>query len=222
MDLKTSSSVASALAWSDWLQPPLTLEAYVRDGLLTPQQHLALRQAISARLNILVGGGTGTGKTTFVSALLTAVAESDDRVIVIEQLPELRCASAKKLEICVGPILSPNRAITGALRLRPDRLVVDDIHGDIARHVLSAWHDIPGGIGAIFGTSASHMLEVIARRDRAQALGVATFEARNTAAQRIHVCVHLRQRRRHRSSSVERVVGYTTTRGFVFEPLVPA
>ena len=222
MHPRTPSSVAAALAWSDGYQPPLTLEDYVRDGLLTRRQQLVLRQAISARLNILVGGGAETGKTTFVNALLAAVAENDDRVIVIEQLPELRCTSQSKLEICVGPQVSAERAITTAVRLRPDRLVIDDIQGDIARDVLNAWRDIPGGIGAVFGESAAHMLEVITPSAGAHALASVTLEARNLVTRRIHLCVHLRQRRRRRSISVERVVGCSSVHGFVLEARVAA
>jgi type IV secretion system protein VirB11 len=217
MHRRTPSSVAAALAWSDWYQPPLTLDDYVRDGLLTRRQQLVLCQAISARLNILVGGGAETGKTTFVNALLAAVAESDDRVIVIEQLPELRCTSQSKLEICLGPGVSAQRAITTAIRLRPDRIVVDDIHGDIARDVLNAWHDIPGGIGAVHGESAAHMLEVITPSAGAYAPVSAIFKARNLVTRRIHLCVHLRRRRRRHSISVERVVGCSSVHGFVLE-----
>ncbi|MCC2102552.1 MAG: Flp pilus assembly complex ATPase component TadA, partial [Hyphomicrobiales bacterium] len=70
-----------------------TLDDYVAAGIMTGDEAAILRQAVAARANILVAGGTSTGKTTLTNALLAEVAKSADRVIVIEDTRELQCAA---------------------------------------------------------------------------------------------------------------------------------
>jgi len=68
-----------------------TLEDYVAAGIMQPDQATFLRLAIEKRRNVLVAGGTSTGKTTLVNALLAEVAKTSDRVILIEDTRELQC-----------------------------------------------------------------------------------------------------------------------------------
>ncbi len=70
-----------------------TLDDYVAAGIMAEAQAAALRQAVSARANILVAGGTSTGKTTLTNALLAEVAKTADRVVIIEDTRELQCAA---------------------------------------------------------------------------------------------------------------------------------
>ena len=68
-----------------------TLDDYVAKGIMTPGQAGALREAVAARHNILVAGGTSSGKTTLTNALLAEVAKTSDRVVLIEDTRELQC-----------------------------------------------------------------------------------------------------------------------------------
>ncbi len=70
-----------------------TLDDYVAAGIMAEAQAAALRQAVSTRANILVAGGTSTGKTTLTNALLAEVAKTADRVVIIEDTRELQCAA---------------------------------------------------------------------------------------------------------------------------------
>src|SRR3546814_3139717 len=70
-----------------------TLDDYVAGGIMTADQAETLRQAVSTRKNILVAGGTSTGKTTLTNALLAEVAKTTDRVVLIEDTRELQCAA---------------------------------------------------------------------------------------------------------------------------------
>ncbi|MGE0653760.1 MAG: ATPase, T2SS/T4P/T4SS family, partial [Alphaproteobacteria bacterium] len=70
-----------------------TLDDYVHAGIMSARQAEALRQGIVARANILVAGGTSTGKTTLTNALLAEVAKTSDRVVIIEDTRELQCAA---------------------------------------------------------------------------------------------------------------------------------
>ncbi len=70
-----------------------TLQDYVTGGIMSPDQADVLRQAVADRCNILVAGGTSTGKTTLTNALLAEVAKTADRVVLIEDTRELQCAA---------------------------------------------------------------------------------------------------------------------------------
>jgi type IV secretion system protein TrbB len=68
-----------------------TLDDYVATGVMTSGQAIALKRAVEARKNILVAGGTSSGKTTLINALLAAVAKTSDRVVLIEDTREFQC-----------------------------------------------------------------------------------------------------------------------------------
>ncbi len=70
-----------------------TLDDYVAAGIMSAGHAEALRQGVAARANILVAGGTSTGKTTLTNALLAEVAKTSDRVVIIEDTRELQCAA---------------------------------------------------------------------------------------------------------------------------------
>src|SRR3546814_13956919 len=70
-----------------------TLDDYAAAGIMSPAEAAALRDGVAARANILVAGGTGSGKTTLVNALLAEVAKTTDRIVLIEDTRELQCAA---------------------------------------------------------------------------------------------------------------------------------
>src|SRR3546814_12899428 len=70
-----------------------TLDDYVSGEIMSAEQAAVLRQSVAARRNILVAGGTSTGKTTLTNALLAEVARTSDRIVLIEDTRELQCAS---------------------------------------------------------------------------------------------------------------------------------
>jgi type IV secretion system protein VirB11 len=72
-----------------------TLDDYVAKGIMTPGQAGALKEAVAARHNILVAGGTSSGKTTLTNALLAEVAKTSDRVVLIEDTRELQCTTLR-------------------------------------------------------------------------------------------------------------------------------
>src|SRR3546814_1043021 len=76
-----------------------TLAAYVAAGIMSQPQADALRTGVTERLNILVAGGTGTGKTTLTNAHLSEVAQTSDRVVLIEDTRELQCAAPNLVAI---------------------------------------------------------------------------------------------------------------------------
>ncbi|GGZ06951.1 P-type conjugative transfer ATPase TrbB [Novosphingobium colocasiae] len=133
-----------------------TLADYVAAGIMASDQAEALRSGVATRWNILVAGGTSTGKTTLTNALLAEVAKTDDRVVIIEDTRELQCTAPNLVAMRTKDgVASLSELVRSSLRLRPDRIPVGEVRGSEALDLLKAWGTgHPGGIGTIHAGSA--------------------------------------------------------------------
>ncbi|MGB3337698.1 MAG: P-type conjugative transfer ATPase TrbB [Devosia sp.] len=133
-----------------------TLDDYVSAGIMSAAQAGALRRAVAERQNILVAGGTSTGKTTLTNALLAEVAKTGDRVVLIEDTRELQCAAPNLVALRTKDgVISLSDLVRSSLRLRPDRIPIGEVRGPEALDLLKAWSTgHPGGIGTIHAGSA--------------------------------------------------------------------
>ena len=167
-----------------------TLADYVRAQIMVPIQAEALRQAVRERKNILVAGGTSSGKTTLANALLAEIANCDERVILIEDTRELQCAAADCVALRTRRgVVSLADLVRSTLRLRPDRIIVGEVRGAEALDMLKAWNTgHPGGIATVHANSAHAALyrieqlvqesvTVIPRRLIAEAIDLVVFIA---------------------------------------------
>mgnify|MGYP000417419582 CR=1 FL=1 len=133
-----------------------TLDDYAAAGIMTMGEAGALRQAVADRRNILVAGGTSTGKTTLANALLAEVAKTADRVVLIEDTRELQCRAANLVALRTKDgVASLSDLVRSSLRLRPDRIPIGEVRGAEALDLLKAWGTgHPGGIGTIHAGTA--------------------------------------------------------------------
>ncbi|WP_445219801.1 P-type conjugative transfer ATPase TrbB [Bradyrhizobium sp. Pa8] len=133
-----------------------SLDDYVAAGTMTMEQAGALRTAVAARHNILVAGGTSTGKTTLTNALLAEVAKTSDRVVLIEDTRELQCKAPNLVALRTRDgVVSLSDLVRSSLRLRPDRIPIGEVRGAEALDLLKAWGTgHPGGIGTIHAGTA--------------------------------------------------------------------
>ncbi|PJG55218.1 P-type conjugative transfer ATPase TrbB [Bradyrhizobium forestalis] len=133
-----------------------TLDDYVGRGIMTSEQARILQSAVVARKNILVAGGTSTGKTTLTNALLAEVAKSSDRVVLIEDTRELQCKAPNLVALRTKDgVATLSDLVRSSLRLRPDRIPVGEVRGAEALDLLKAWGTgHPGGIGTIHAGTA--------------------------------------------------------------------
>jgi type IV secretion system protein VirB11 len=133
-----------------------TLDDYIAAGIMTADQAAILRQAVASRANILVAGGTSTGKTTLTNALLAEVAKTTDRVIVIEDTRELQCRAQNIVAMRTKDgVATLSDLVRSSLRLRPDRIPIGEVRGAEALDLLKAWGTgHPGGIGTIHAGTA--------------------------------------------------------------------
>ena len=141
-----------------------TLAEYVTSGIMTQAQSDALERAITNRRNILIVGGTGSGKTTLANGLIEAIVRihGNDRILIIEDTNEIQC-KAKNAVIMrthekVG--VGMRELLRVSLRSRPDRILVGEVRGGEALDLLKAWNTgHPGGLATIHADSPVMGLE---------------------------------------------------------------
>jgi len=157
--------VVAAPAWSIRKRPAVIwrLEDYVSQGVLDPAQAEALRAAAGARRNILISGGAGSGKTTLANAILAEPAFAEDRLFLIEDVPELQCSAWDRVQVLTRRHPRPIGVadlVRDALRMRPDRIVIGEIRdGAAALETLKAWNTgHPGGLATVHANSAADAL----------------------------------------------------------------
>jgi type IV secretion system protein VirB11 len=133
-----------------------SLEDYVASGIMTAAEACSLREAVAQRRNILVAGGTSTGKTTLANALLAEIAKTSDRVVLIEDTRELQCRAPNLVALRTKDgVASLSDLVRSSLRLRPDRIPIGEVRGAEALDLLKAWGTgHPGGIGTIHAGTA--------------------------------------------------------------------
>jgi type IV secretion system protein VirB11 len=132
------------------------LADYVAARIMTERQAEALAIAVRERKNILVVGGTSSGKTTLVNALLAEIADLEQRVVILEDTRELKCAAADCVALRTKPgVATLADLVRSTLRLRPDRIIVGEVRGPEALDMLKAWNTgHPGGITTVHANSA--------------------------------------------------------------------
>jgi type IV secretion system protein VirB11 len=181
-----------------------SLGDYVADGIMSRDVAELLRQAVLHRANIVVAGGTSSGKTTLANALLNEMAEIDERIVIIEDTRELQCPAADTValrtragHVTIGDL------VRSTLRLRPDRIIVGEVRGPEALDMLKAWNTgHPGGIATVHANSATaalHRLEslvqeavvTVPRRLIAEAIDLVVFISGRGLARRVAAAVQL-------------------------------
>lgn len=130
----------------------IPLEDYVAEGAMRPWQASALEAAVGAKQNILVVGGTGSGKTTLVNAVLDVIAREHaaERLVIIEDTVEIQCAAPNAVSLSTSGTVGMSELLRATLRLRPDRIVVGEVRGGEALTLLKAWcTGHAGGVGTV-------------------------------------------------------------------------
>jgi len=132
-----------------------TLDNYVEQQIMTPEQRQSIIDAVHQKKNILIVGGTGSGKTTLANAVLNEIAQVGDRIIIIEDTLELQCTAPDTVFLRSREHVSMNDLLKATMRLRPDRIVVGEVRGAEALTLLKAWNTgHPGGCATVHANSA--------------------------------------------------------------------
>ncbi len=137
-----------------------TLDDYVSQGIMTEGQKECIIKAVREKKNILIAGGTSSGKTTFANSLLYEIALCKDRVVIIEDTLELQCSAEDRVFLRTREgAAAVNDLIKATLRLRPDRIIVGEVRGKEALDLLKSWNTgHPGGLSTIHANGARQAL----------------------------------------------------------------
>jgi len=133
------------------------LDEYVADGVLSTSHREVIRSALRERKNILVIGGTGTGKTSLANAILLdmSVETPNDRVVIIEDNAELRCSVPNSISLLARGKVTMVDCLKSSMRLNPTRMIVGEVRGPESLALLNAWNTgHPGGISTLHADNA--------------------------------------------------------------------
>ena len=194
-----------------------TLSDYVKRSIMTAAQRAVIENAIASRENILISGGTGTGKTTLANAVLDAVARisPDHRIVVIEDTRELQVGAQNVAFLRTSDNVDMTRLLRATLRLRPDRIVVGEVRDGSALALLKAWNTgHPGGVGTVHANDARAALVRIGQL--IQEAGVPPNP--ELIAETVNTVVSIKRTPTGRVvDEIIRVASYTAGTGFVIE-----
>jgi type IV secretion system protein TrbB len=184
-----------------------TLFDYQEQGIVSTEQRDLIETAATDRKNILISGGTSSGKTTLANAILALPAFSETRTILIEDTPELQCSAWDQVALLTRrtpKLIGVVDLVRDSLRLRPDRIVVGEMRdGAAALETLKAWNTgHPGGLATIHANSAqdallrledltSEVAAIIPRRAIGQAINLVIHIARTREGRRVEGLIEI-------------------------------
>lgn len=195
-----------------------SLEHYLASETLSQEQYEVLRAAVNNRENIVISGGTGSGKTTLANAILGKMVETGDRIITLEDTPELRLASDIGLQIFTKSTIgySSQAALKDILRLRPDRIVLGELRDGACLDLIKAWNTgHSGGLTTIHANSC----ELAMRRVESLIAEVSVNIPRELISQTVGLVIQVkRQGPKRIISEIIKIKGLKNDE-YIFEPI---
>lgn len=201
-----------------------TLEDYAEAGIMTAAQLEVFRHSVRERRNILIAGGTASGKTTLANALMREIVAAGDpaeRIVILEDTRELQCEARNAVQLHTGDVADLTRLVRVTMRLRPDRIIVGEVRGGEALALLKAWNTgHPGGITTVHANSAAAAL--LRLESLIQESGVPP-QPRLVAETVDLVAFIVRTPEGRRIRELARVSAYDAAQGnYLLEPMCPA
>jgi P-type conjugative transfer ATPase TrbB len=197
-----------------------TLEQYAQEEIMTKPHKAAILSAILSHKNILIVGGTGSGKTTFANAIIDGIAEHcpNDRLIIIEDTAELQCNAANVVTLRSSDDVSMNQLLRATMRLRPDRILVGEVRGPEAMSLLKAWNTgHPGGLATVHANSAAAGL---IRLEQLIAESGTTVSMQPLIAEAVDLIVFIEKYNKgRRIKTVATVNGLNNTGNYIINPI---
>lgn len=193
------------------------LEQYVGNGILSIKQFDLLVEAVKDHQNILVVGGTGSGKTTLVNAIIQQMVVNNpmERIIIIEDTGEIQCSAQNYVQYHTSVDVSMTKLLKTTLRMRPDRILVGEVRGEEALDLLDAWNTgHAGGVATLHANSAIEgltRLKSLVSRNK-----FAPKDIEQLIGEAVHIVVHISRTPTGRKiQEILRVLGYENNRYIV-------
>jgi pilus assembly protein CpaF len=192
------SLVGPCLTIRKFFKTPITVEKMIEFGTITPEAIEFLKAAVIARLNVVISGGTGSGKTTFLN-VLSGFIPSDERIVTIENAAELQLRQEHVVTLESRPSNIEGRGevtiqnlVVNSLRMRPDRIVVGEIRDEAALDMLQAMntgHD--GSMTTLHSNSARDGLARLETMTLMAGMDLPVRAIREQISSAINLVVHL-------------------------------
>lgn len=134
-----------------------TLAGYVAAGVMSERQRTLIEKAALAHKSILIVGGTGSGKTTLVNAVIHAISEAmpEERLLILEDTAEIQCSAPNHVFKRTTDAITMRMLLRSTLRYRPDRIFVGEVRGGECLDLLKAWNTgHPGGVATVHANNA--------------------------------------------------------------------
>ena len=197
-----------------------TLAQYVDAGIMTAAQHHVLQRAVANHRNLLIIGGTGSGKTTLVNAIIHEMVAYDpnERIVILEDTGEIQCTAANCVQYHTSSEVSMTTLLRTTLRMRPDRILVGEVRGAEALDLLDAWNTgHEGGAATLHANNAAaglaRLKSLITRNASAPA------EIEPLIGEAVHLVIHIaRTPEGRRVEEILEVSGFTDGR-YITRPL---
>ena len=190
----------SAVSIRKFSREALTLERMVALGTLTPEMGQLMQALVQAKLNVLVSGGTGSGKTTMLNMLSSAISPQE-RVVTIEDAAELRLQQPHVVRLETRPAntegageVTQRALVRNALRMRPDRIILGEVRGAEAFDMLQAMNT--GHEGSMATVHANSARDALLRVENMVGMGpggLPSRVARQLIASALSVVLHLQR-----------------------------
>lgn len=187
-----------------------TLDQYVISGTMTNTQKEVISHAISSHKNILIIGGTGSGKTTLVNAVIAKMVEINpiERPIIIEDTGEIQCTATNCVQFHTTIDISMTELLKTTLRMRPDRILVGEVRGPEALDLLMAWNTgHPGGAATLHANDAKSGLDRLATLISMNNQAPESIEKLIAEAVNIVICINRTETGRKITEIIE-VIGF--------------
>lgn len=169
-----------------------TLEQYVSTGVMSSSQYDLICEAVRDHRNILVVGGTGSGKTTLINAIINQMVacNADERVFIIEDTGEIQCSAENFVQYHTSLEVSMTNLLKTTLRMRPDRILVGEVRGPEALDLLMAWNTgHEGGAATLHANNARAGLSRLAMLISMNSDAPTSIDP--LIAEAVHVVVHI-------------------------------
>ena len=188
-----------------------TLDDYVAQGIMTPEQREVVDRAVRDHRNILIIGGTGSGKTTLANAIIHAMVglDAEERFLIIEDTAELQCVGENVVQYVATVDVNMTQLLRIAMRMWPSRIIVGEVRGPEALNLLLAWNSgHEGGIGTLHANTAKSGLTKLAMYVSQHPESPRSIEP--LIGEAVHVVVHIaRTQGGRRIRDILEVDGYT-------------
>lgn len=197
-----------------------TLDDYVRDEIVNEQQAETFHRTITARENIVLAGGTGSGKTTLANALIHEMVRASgdrERFIIIEDTRELQCDAPNVMQLHTSAAADLTFLTRTTMRARPDRIIIGEVRGAEALGLLKAWNTgHSGGVTTVHSNGAAAAL--VRLSSLVQEANVPPQP--ELIAETVHLLAFMARTPKGRSiTEMVRVEGYDSEHGFKLTPL---